>query len=147
MDYELKEKILATPEFISDLINKNWQESENLQQQIASIDTTSNLGAKVVNLLKNLNTSYYVFIGCLESLMDMTDASECQTELSEIDEIGEIVPEDTTEVTDMQNDIQNDISDMEVATDTTDDFEPFEYFVDFDEPSGEPITDKDLYNN
>ena len=25
--------------------------------------------------------------------------------------------------------------------------EPFEYFVDFDEPVGDPITDDDLYNN
>ena len=27
------------------------------------------------------------------------------------------------------------------------DTEPFEYFVDFDDPVGEPLTDDDLYNN
>ena len=28
-----------------------------------------------------------------------------------------------------------------------DEIEPFEYFVDFDEPIGDPISDEDLYGN
>jgi hypothetical protein len=32
-----------------------------------------------------------------------------------------------------------------VISDEIEDFEPFEYFVDFDEPVGEKLTDEDLY--
>ena len=54
MSYELKEKILITKDFISDIITKSWGEAEALQQQITNIDTSDFLGAELVKVLKNI---------------------------------------------------------------------------------------------
>lgn len=141
MEYSLRDKIEVTEEFLNDLIAKNWQEVEAIQQQIANIDTSSKLGASVAKLLKNTCTNYYVLIGCLETLAEnpetVLDVHEQETELEAANGIVTTEPtvDDTIElkVTQVDN----------VETNT--DFEPFEYFVDFDEPSGEPISDQDLY--
>ena len=141
MQYTLKEKIEVTKEFLTELIAKSWHETETIQQQAANIDTSTWLGAEVVKLLKNTCTNYYVLIGCLEALLDNpnnagTDAVEPVTlqntaEPKVFDEpvIIEEEPEETTNL----------------PTERSEDFEPFEYFVDFDEPAGEPLSDKDLY--
>ena len=70
MEYTLKNKIEVSKEFLSDLIARYWQESENVNQQIANIDTSSYIGAEVAKLLKNASTNYYVLIGCLETLLE-----------------------------------------------------------------------------
>ena len=141
MEYSLKDKIEVTEEFLTDLIAKNWQETEALQQQIANIDTSTQLGAEVAKILKNTCTNYYVLIGCLETLVENPetelDAHEQETEPKAANDIV------TTEPT------VNDVIAQEVVqvddAETNVDFEPFEYFVDFDEPSGSPISDQDLY--
>jgi hypothetical protein len=62
-EYNLKDKLSLTPELLDSLTSKGWQEIEHLQAQIANIDDVS-----LNQLLKNLLTSYYVFVGGLESL-------------------------------------------------------------------------------
>lgn len=148
MEYNLKDKIEVTEEFLTDLINKNWQEVEALQQQIANIDTSSKLGIDVVKLLRNTCTNYYVLIGCLETLVENPETelevheqeteSEAEPEAINNDAAAELTVEDTVE-TEGPEAVQID------STETTADFEPFEYFVDFDEPYGAPVTDQDLY--
>lgn len=141
MNYELKDKIIATKDFLVDLITKSWQEAEALQQQINSIDTSSKLGADIVKLLKNSCTSYHVLIGCLESLAD--DDNELQ------EDPVEAAPTTVSSSTDNLETLNAPIrEESAVWIDKPDkvDFEPFEYFVDFEEPVGEPLTDKDLYN-
>jgi hypothetical protein len=141
MEYNLKDKIEVTEEFLNDLITKNWQEVEAMQQQIANIDTSSKLGAAVAKLLKNTCTSYYVLIGCLETLVENPD-----TEL--VAQEQEIEPEVTNDAVTTEPTV-DDVIEPEVTQidniETNVDFEPFEYFVDFDEPSGVPISDQDLY--
>ena len=140
MSYELKEKILVTKNFISDIITKSWGEAEALQQQIANIDTSNSLGAELAKALKNMNTSYYVLIGCLETLLDNDDGTVAKPQS---------IPTDTLEP-EVENDSENSEAFIKAEIPqkiNTDNFEPFEYFVDFDEPSGIPLSDKDLYGN
>ena len=84
-------------------------------------------------------SSYYVFTGCLETL-----------ENEPIDAIGQVPTqqEKPTEVPaelELENNSDANIL-SEFDNEIVSDSEPFEYFVDFDEPTGEPLTDDDLYN-
>jgi hypothetical protein len=150
--YTLKDKIEVNNEFIADLITKSWHESEMLQHQAANIDTSTKLGTEVARLLKNMSTNYYVMLGCLESL------SDGELEFNEAP-----VAQDTADITDdditaglsiasniiTDNDISepdaNQVHNFDMPVNQEQNFEPFEYFVDFDEPLGEPLSDEDLY--
>jgi hypothetical protein len=153
MSILLKDKIKADKSFISDLIAKSWEDSESIQNQINSIEVDSATAEKVVQLLKELLTSYYVFTGCLENLENepievikpktvvpepiVVPETAVKAEIPEYRVSADNVDIDAT-VTSF-NSTYND----EIYTDTTS--EPFEYFVDFDDPVGEPLTDDDLY--
>lgn len=148
MSIVLKNKIKVDKNFINDLIAKSWQDSESIQDQIDSIEVDSEIAAKTVKLLKDLLTSYYVFTGCLESLANEPIEA---TKISEPEKIAEpevIVPEKLTIIPEEPVKANNepDIDFFsELDTDEPEN-EPFEYFVDFDDPVGEPLTDDDLYN-
>jgi hypothetical protein len=142
MEYSLKDKIEVTEEFLNELIAKNWQETDALQQQIANIDTSTQLGAKVARVLKNTCTNYYVLIGCLESLIE---GDIPQREFITKDEHDDMSVEPEIE-TPQEHLATVDNQELSPNAEINTNFEPFEYFVDFDEPCGEPITDKDLYN-
>lgn len=146
MNYELKDKITLTKELLSELETKGWQEIEHLQAQISNL-AESSANNRLRQLLKNLLTSYYVFTGGIETLsgepIDNTIQLEPQVEEPAVD----IVPASVTNELDLSSSIDslptgigNEESDYGVS-------EPFEYFVDFDEPIGDPLTDEDLYNN
>lgn len=145
MQYNLKDKIEITADFLNELITKSWQEVETIQQQIANIDSSSQLGAEVSKLLKNVCTGYYTLIGCLEDAAEEPSAIKLATKA---------VNEPVTEVLQNRSDefdaevVNTETSTLNIATivDVKQDFEPFEYFVDFDEPIGDPLSDKDLYN-
>ena len=145
MNYELKDKINITKELLSDLEMKSWQEIEYLQAQIANLTDTAT-GNKLRQLLKNLLTSYYVFAGGIESLSDLPiDAPAEEAALDDAEqniepEMAIDEPEDLA--------LYNNPAEEAPETGGTDEVsDPFEYFVDFDDPIGEPLTDKDLYNN
>ena len=136
MEYTLKEKLSATKSFVDSLTEKSWQEIEHLQIQLANLTDTKD-SKKVKQLLKNLLTSYYIFVGGLENL----DNSSNQ-EPVEIHE-----PVANTTVMEYEPEVATENEDITIVSPTEPEFsEPFEYFVDFDEPVGEPLTDKDLYN-
>ena len=143
--YNLKEKIQVDKEFLESLSAKGWQEVEYLQNQIVNIQKEN---IEVVQLLNNLLTSYYVFIGGVENLIDkpivpIRSAIESQEEKENIpQEI--IVNKTSTEPESFNDDI---IFEDEIDKQENLEFEPFEYFVDFDEPEGEPLSDEDLYGN
>ncbi len=141
--YNLKEKIQVNKEFLDSLTAKGWQEVEYLQNQIINIEKEN---SEVLQLLNNLLTSYYVFIGGVENLIDKPVVS--------------VKPavEPTKEKEDTPQEIIINKSEPEFFEDNMTfedeivkqeelDFEPFEYFVDFEEPTGEPISDEDLYGN
>jgi len=136
MEYELKDKLQVTKEFLNDLEVKSWQEIEHLQNQIVNIEATKE-NLELIQLLKNLLTSYYVFTGGLENLNDNTNKLTIN-EPKSIESI-KLEPEAT---------FSDEFVTSEVALEQNmDSSEPFEYFVDFDEPVGEPLTDEELYNN
>jgi hypothetical protein len=147
MEYTLKDKLTITKDFLSDLEMKSWQEIENLQAQIANIEETEE-NLKVIQLLKNLLTSYYVFTGGLESLSDekaTTKVMNCPKQAETEIKVAKAVKPEVS-----YDDIYEDDLFEPVAVekqDAVDEIEPFEYFVDFDEPIGDPISDEDLYGN
>lgn len=134
MEYNLKDKIEVNNEFVSDLTTKSWQEVEALQQQIANIDMSTRLGNEVAKALRSVCTSYYVLIGRLEALVETDETDIIEDKM-----------EDTLDEPVLDMDDSEDFLTAPIAKEISNDFEPFEYFVDFDEPMGEPLTDKDLY--
>lgn len=145
MSYELKDKIAVSTELLNDLEIKCWQEIEHLQAQIDNL-AEGPTNDRLRQLFKNLLTSYYVFTGGIETL----SSEPINTYIEPIDQI------DTgaKEPTETESEIETDVIE---TSDVVDNFsiednqnyevsDPFEYFVDFDEPVGEPLTDKDLYN-
>lgn len=137
VEYTLKDKIQVTNAFVKDLCDKSWQEVEHLQNQLVNLEESEE-GKKVSKLIKNLLTGYYVFIGSLENI-DNIDILEPETPIK-------IEPEQPEEIPIKEPELQ-DIDCLQVVPTIDNEVsEPFEYFVDFDEPVGEPLTDKDLYN-
>jgi len=136
---ELKDKLTVTKDFIDELCSKSWQDIEQLQTQLANI-ADSDEGKKVKQLLKNLITSYYVFIGSLENLDDINYTTQDVVHVKE-PEVVKIEPQAEPDIM-----FEPEDENTQAKTIDLDISEPFEYFVDFDEPTGEPLTDKDLYN-
>lgn len=147
MDYQLKDKIQITKDFLSDLEAKSWQEIDHLQNQIANIESTKESN-QIIQLLKNLLTSYYVFAGGLENISSevvLNKPVNIEEPIKMLEPATTKTPVDSDEkliieipVDDFEEPVFN--TDMKGVT-----IEPFEYFVDFDEPSGEPLSDEDLY--
>lgn len=142
MNYALKDKLIVTKDFIDELAEKSWQEIEYLQSQLANLADTDE-SKKVGKLLNNLLTSYYVFVGGLENF----DSTEKYTASLEIDKQPELANELAIEA---EPDLRYETTEVNDSTtafvDEQEPAEPFEYFVDFDEPVGDPLTDDDLYN-
>lgn len=136
--YNLKDKIQVTNEFLKNLETKGWQEIEHLKAQIANIEVTPE-SAALIALFKNLLTSYYVFIGGLENISDgqiFTDV--VVTEMPK----EPMTPSKTVKI---ESNVEEVAPKFDTGNINSDTFEPFEYFVDFEEPSGDPISDEDLY--
>ncbi len=132
MEYTLKDKLIITKDFIEELTEKSWLEIEQLQRQVANITDTDE-GKKFKKLLNNLLTSYYVFVGGLENFNNISIDYEPIAETPIEEPTVEIEPALSYEPSEPTN------SKLEIS-------EPFEYFVDFDEPTGAPLTDEDIYN-
>jgi hypothetical protein len=145
MEYALKDKLSITKDFLKDLEEKSWLEIEHLQNQITNIEDNAENKA-LIQLLKNLLTGYYIFVGGLENLDSNITTNKA---------IDAVLPgkEDTPKVVDTTDDdyladLVFDEPVIEKSEPVINDYsEPFEYFVDFDEPIGDPLTDDDLYNN
>ena len=142
-NFDLKQKLAVDKTVINDLIAKSWQESDNIQTQIESIEQGSDLASKtVLDALNGLLTSYYVFAGRLESLLTDLDKKDLiDTDFKKINDI--------TEPAELDISLKETEPEIEKCPNKADKaFEPFEYFVDFDEPdlSQPKLTDEDLYN-
>ena len=142
MKYILTEKLSITNDFIADLTEKSWQDIEYLQTQIANIEQTET-SAEVIQLFKNLLTSYYVFVGGLERIKDhntvnISDSEVAPTVETSVNSTSSLETPSEPLLDKYQPALIQELAQVET--------EPFEYFVDFDEPIGEPLTDKDLYN-
>jgi hypothetical protein len=104
------------------------------------LDNTDAKTVEFKKLLNTLLTNYYIFVGCTENIITDFDDAKQVVEPQETEEIKKIENISTAEPYSITtNNTQDDLKVHE------DNFEPFEYFVDFDEPFGEKITDEDLY--
>lgn len=144
-NYNLKDKIHINKEFLDDLTVKSWQEIEYLQSQISNIEVVTEQDKALVKLLNTLLTSYYIFTGGLESLTtDDYASSLVEPEISlETQDISKEGIQDNN----IHNDIVKVMPKLQISDSTDIEYEPFEYFVDFDDPIGEQLTDEDLYGN
>jgi hypothetical protein len=150
MEYTLKDKLTITNDFIEELAEKSWQEIEHLQNQIANLADTED-SKKVGKLLSNLLTSYYIFVGGLENFDNLNYAPEQATEKPSESIPAQVESPDEEPITVLEpNDLELSYEPIELDSEAKNELdlsEPFEYFVDFDEPIGDPLTDEDLYNN
>ena len=149
MKYTLKDKLTINKEFLADLETKSWQEIEYIQGQIANIEDIQD-NKPLIQLFKNLLTSYYVFVGGLENLDDtkpMTILPDkvCLDKEQTSASIEKAVGNDDYRDESCEDDIFEPVFAEKQDSAVEADFEPFEYFVDFDEPIGEPLSDEDLY--
>lgn len=145
MNYELKDKISVSEEFLTELETKCWQEIEHIQAQITNLAEGST-NDKLRQLFKNLLTSYYVFTGGIETLISEPINSSWVSEAETTPE--EVIINSEPELIINEPEVvasEDSFSSLETS-DNYEISEPFEYFVDFDEPIGDPITDEDLYN-
>lgn len=122
--------------FLNELLKQSWLDIENLQKQIDTIESDSPQSRELIEIIKDFLTSNLIYAGCLENLLAKAQKSykekETKIDLSNI--------ADDNKILDLEDSIDNNRIDT-----PTIDFEPFEYFVDFDEPQGEPLTDEELY--
>lgn len=120
--------------FLNELLKQSWLDIENLQKQIDTIESTSPQSRELIEIIKDFLTSNLVYVGCLENLLTKTQKSNLEKEIKLVDD---------KKVLDLEEPLEN----SRINNSTADtDFEPFEYFVDFEEPQGDPLTDEDLYN-
>ena len=147
MEYTLKDKLTINKEFLADLEVKSWQEIEHLQNQIANIEANQE-NTPLIQLFKNLLTSYYIFVGGLENLGDNKQAiidKVCLDKEQALAPVKKAVGNDDYRDEPCEDDIFEPVFAEKQDSATEADSEPFEYFVDFDEPIGEPLSDEDLY--
>lgn len=148
MNYELKEKINITKELLSELEMKSWQEIEYLQAQIDNL-AEGPMNEALRQLFKNLLTSYYVFTGGLENLNNektFVKASGFENKTYIEKELTVDMPIQTPAKVNICP-VDNTTGSLHTVAAKHVEIEPFEYFVDFDEPLGEPISDEDLYGS
>lgn len=134
------DKINVDKELLSDIISKAWHDIEDIKSQVDMLSNEDYKTNEFKKLLTNLLTNYYVFVGCTENM------------LTDFDDIKQAIIEPESKETGNAITVPLELHDIGVNKDTQDEFkpdidnfEPFEYFVDFDEPFGEKITDEDLY--
>lgn len=140
MNYELKEKITVTRELLNELEEKSWLEIDQIQTYITNL-AEDPANDDLRQLLKNLLTSYYIFTGNIEALSsNFSIKNQKQLPLKTINgtEVQQVTSESSpTSIVTIES------TDDTLINNNTN--EPFEYFIDFDEPIGEPLSDKDLY--
>ena len=146
MNYELKDKIVITKELLSELEVKGWQEIEHLQAQLANLAECHTNNA-LRQLLKNLLTSYYVFTGGIEALAADVGCNSKEPIENHIDvpavNVNSEAALDEFETVDSIDSFTIEADNVANNYEVSD---PFEYFVDFDEPIGKPLSDEDLYS-
>ena len=88
-----------------------------------------------------------MFTGEIEALSDELNtytADQAEVSTEEYNQITEVELKDIIDTVDDSKYEDNISIDRDSSVNTS---EPFEYFIDFDDPIGEPLTDEDLYIN
>lgn len=136
--------------FITSFVSRGWEEVGMLKEQIKALkdEFGGKSIEKVEEIFQGLIDAYLINIGQLELFLQENN----YVEVPDVEEIKVEEPEEEKETEDTKDEeeieevIETEEETEVEETETPRDFEAFEYFVDFDEPEGEALTDKDLYN-
>ena len=160
--------------FLTDMISKGWEEVGYLRESSTAIKETYKDTSKIETLMQDLMDAYLVFIGQIEMYLedkenisaDATEESEltpmvakelpeAELKIEPINVDADLSKEELVadiEATEEENtktfsDKQLDVPITEPVATQEKPIEPFEFFVDFDEPDmSEPrLSDDDLY--
>lgn len=148
--------------FITSFVSRGWEEVGMLKEQIKALKSEFKNIDKIEEILQGLIDAYLINIGQLELFLHDNDyvevpnieEQEKQEEQEEESEVlekediedDEIETDEIEDVIKIENDKPEEIEAPIIMHQAPKDFEAFEYFVDFDEPSGDALTDEDLYN-
>ena len=148
----VKEKLPVS--FYSDRISSLWGESGALKGCIDTLGQYYTDADEAISILSDLMDSYLIAIGRLEALAagniglavpevetEVLEPAKADITIEDVDDFeDEAAPTDNATVDFDEEEFAETKPNAEAST------EPFEYFVDFDEPKGPPLTDEDLYN-
>ena len=140
--------------FITSFVSRGWEEVGMLKEQIKALKEEfggKNI-TKIEEIFQGLIDAYLINIGQLELFLhenDYVEVPEIEEEkveepVEDAEEIEEVEPVAETEI-EVEDEIEVEVEPQKIVKNVPGDFEAFEYFVDFDEPEGDPLTDDDLY--
>lgn len=130
-----KEKIPVS--VYTDHISTWWSEVGRLKDEVKAISENFSDAKHFEKILNNIIDEYLIAIGQTESLLDEKKIVELPEEDSLNESITLKISLEDEEIE--ENECEN-CSENEIQLS-----EPFEFVVDFDEPSGEKLTDQDIY--
>ena len=139
--------------FITSFVSRGWEEVGMLKEQIKALkEEFGGKGIeKIEEIFQGLIDAYLINIGQLELFLhenDYVEVPEIEEEKVEepVEEEENEEVEETEEEVEIDDKVEVEVEPQKVVKNVPADFEAFEYFVDFDEPEGEALTDDDLYN-
>ena len=138
--------------FITSFVSRGWEEVGMLKEQIKALkEEFGGKGIeKIEEIFQGLIDAYLINIGQLELFLhenDYVEVPEIEEEKAEepVEEEENEEVEETEEEVEIDDEVEVEVEPQKVVKNVPADFEAFEYFVDFDEPEGEALTDDDLY--
>ena len=147
--------------FITDMMSKGWDEVGYLREASMAINETYMDTAKIEGLMQDLMDAYLVFIGQLELYLhekenivaptDETEDKSIEDSITNTPSIDTTKVQDTVEVKLDTSDLPEaelEIEPLEANDTASVADEPFEFFVDFEEPdmSTPALQDSDIYD-
>ena len=133
--------------FITSFVSRGWEEVGMLKEQIKALkEEFGGKGIeKIEEIFQGLIDAYLINIGQLELFLQENDYVEVpEIEEEKVEE--PVEEEETEEEVEIEDEVEVEVEPQKIVKNVPADFEAFEYFVDFDEPEGEALTDDDLYN-
>jgi hypothetical protein len=144
--------------FITSFVSRGWEEVGMLKEQIKALKAEFKNVDKIEEILQGLIDAYLINIGQLElflheneyvevpTIEETSDKKEDEEVSASEEESEEVEPE--VKVIEVEAPAEESESEGRVVMQPAPkDFEAFEYFVDFDDPTGDPLTDDDIYDN
>lgn len=132
--------------FITSFVSRGWEEVGMLKEQIKALkEEFGGKGIeKIEEIFQGLIDAYLINIGQLELFLHENDYVEVpEIEEEKVEE--PVEEEETEEEVEIEDEVEVEVEPQKIVKNVPADFEAFEYFVDFDEPEGEALTDDDLY--
>lgn len=158
-DPEIKETLPVS--FVTDMMSKGWDEVGYLREASTAIKETYKDTAKIEELMQDLMDAYLVFIGQLELYLHSEEDIVASTEEVKVEEpkTKEAEEKETEEdeapieapkpaLPEADFEIEPLEEPTSISTSATEVSDPFEFFVDFDEPdmTQPALTDAELYD-